>query len=243
MPEPQTLLTVVQPTASGNPAARAAWRAGAWPRPAGSTQPMMASETSSGATPASSMAARIATAASCGAGTGLKPPWKAPMGVRRAAAMTMVSWLMIDSSIRIGVAGSTEQLAADQHAADLAGARADLVELGIAQQPPGGIFVDVTVAAEDLHRLQGERHGGAGGEQQAGGGVHAGGLAAVELSRHAISECARRLEGRVHVGDLRLHDAEAADRLTELLAFVQVRQRRVHAGLHDAERSAREHET
>src|SRR6056297_218827 len=164
MPEPQTLFTVVQPTASGKPAARAAWRAGAWPSPAGNTQPMMASETSSGATPASSRTARIATAASCGAGTGLKPPWKAPMGVRRAAAMTMVSWLIIDSSVRIGVARRAEQFAADQHATDLAGARADLVELGIAQQPPGGIFVDVTVAAEDLHRFEAECHGGAGGE-------------------------------------------------------------------------------
>ena len=40
MPLPQTLLTVVASTDLGRPALSAAWRAGAWPRPAGSTQPM-----------------------------------------------------------------------------------------------------------------------------------------------------------------------------------------------------------
>ena len=49
-----------------------------------------------------------------------------------------------------------EQFAADQHAADLAGAGADLVELGVAQQAPGRIVVDVAVAAEHLDRF--ERH-------------------------------------------------------------------------------------
>ena len=41
-----------------------------------------------------------------------------------------------------------EQLAADQHAADFAGAGADLVELGVAQQAAGRVVVDVAVAAE-----------------------------------------------------------------------------------------------
>ena len=38
-PEPHTLLMVTAPTAGGIPAAIAACRAGAWPIPAGSTQP------------------------------------------------------------------------------------------------------------------------------------------------------------------------------------------------------------
>src|SRR2546430_10551106 len=46
-----------------------------------------------------------------------------------------------------------EQLAADQHPSDLGGARADLVELGVAPQAPGRVVVDVTVAAERLNRL------------------------------------------------------------------------------------------
>ena len=43
MPEPQTLLIVVAPTDIGKPAPSVAWRAGAWPWPAGSTQPISTS--------------------------------------------------------------------------------------------------------------------------------------------------------------------------------------------------------
>jgi len=38
-PEPHILLTVVHGTLTGTPAPTAAWRAGAWPSPAGSTHP------------------------------------------------------------------------------------------------------------------------------------------------------------------------------------------------------------
>ena len=47
-----------------------------------------------------------------------------------------------------------KELAADQPAADLVGARADLIELGIAQQPPGRIVVDVADAAQRLDGLE-----------------------------------------------------------------------------------------
>ena len=57
MPEPQTLLMVVAPVASGRPAPRAACRAGAWPCPAGSTLPMKTSSIFSGASLARSSAA------------------------------------------------------------------------------------------------------------------------------------------------------------------------------------------
>ena len=46
-----------------------------------------------------------------------------------------------------------EQLATDQHAPDFRGAGADLVELGVAQQPAGRVVVDVAVAAQRLDRL------------------------------------------------------------------------------------------
>src|SRR6185312_5872870 len=52
-----------------------------------------------------------------------------------------------------------EQLAPDQPAADFRCAGADLVELGVAQKPPGRIVIDVTIAAKTLDRLQ--RHPGA----------------------------------------------------------------------------------
>src|SRR6516165_592445 len=41
MPEPHILLTVVEPADFGRPAPSAAWRAGAWPWPAGNTQPII----------------------------------------------------------------------------------------------------------------------------------------------------------------------------------------------------------
>src|ERR1700730_10866885 len=47
-----------------------------------------------------------------------------------------------------------EQLAPDQHAPNLAGTGADLIELGITQIAPGRIIVDVAVAAEELDRIK-----------------------------------------------------------------------------------------
>ncbi len=88
MPEPHTLLTVVQPTDRGNPAVIAAWRAGAWPRPAGSTQPRMSSCTVSALMPARWIAAFTATAPSCGAVQLESSPWKLPIGVRATEAIT-----------------------------------------------------------------------------------------------------------------------------------------------------------
>src|SRR5262245_59846417 len=103
MPEPHILLTVVQPVASGSPAPSAAWRAGACPCPAGSTQPMMTSCTSSGRSFARSTAARIAAAPSSGAAKPLSSPWKPPIGVRAAATMTIGSLFIGNPSIGYGV--------------------------------------------------------------------------------------------------------------------------------------------
>src|SRR4051794_14761659 len=50
--------------------------------------------------------------------------------------------------------GFVEQLPPDQHAADFAGARADFIELGVAQQPAGRIVIDVAVAAQKLNRIE-----------------------------------------------------------------------------------------
>jgi hypothetical protein len=51
-PEPQTLFTVVAPVPAGRPAPSAACRAGAWPTPAWSTQPISTSSTCPGSRPA-----------------------------------------------------------------------------------------------------------------------------------------------------------------------------------------------
>jgi hypothetical protein len=88
IPEPQTLLRVTAPVATGQPAPSAACRAGAWPSPAGSTQPMVTCSMSSGVRPARSIAAARARAPSTGAETSLNAPWNEPIGVRAALRMT-----------------------------------------------------------------------------------------------------------------------------------------------------------
>ena len=62
-------------------------------------------------------------------------------------------WRHDRSCCRIASARLVEQLPADQHAPDLACARADLVELGVTQIPPGGIVIDVAVSPEKLNRI------------------------------------------------------------------------------------------
>src|ERR1700730_14873713 len=88
MPEPQTLLMVVAPVASGGPPPRAAWRAGAWPCPAGSTHPMNTSSIRSGASFARSTAAPMTCEPSLCALNGDRSPMNLPSGVRAAETMT-----------------------------------------------------------------------------------------------------------------------------------------------------------
>src|SRR5690606_18818756 len=70
---------------------------------------------------------------------------------------------------RLASVAARHQLAPDQHAPDLVGARADRIELGIAQDAAGGVFIDVAVAAQRLDRLQRHLHRGLAGVQQAAG--------------------------------------------------------------------------
>src|ERR1700716_3259891 len=72
-----------------------------------------------------------------------------------------------------------EQFASDQHAADLAGAGADLVELGVAQQPAGRIVIDIAVAAEQLDGVERALRRLLARIENGAGGVLARGLAAV----------------------------------------------------------------
>ena len=131
-----------------------------------------------------------------------------------------------------------EQLPPDQHAPDFAGAGADLVELGVAQQPPGRIVVDIAVAAEQLDGVERALRRLLGGIENGAGGVLARGLAAVAGFGHRVDVGARRIHRGVHVGDLALHQLKGADRLAELLALVHIGHHHVEAGLHDAERPA-----
>src|SRR5882672_511963 len=144
IPEPHILLTVVQPAASGRPAPSEAWRAGACPCPAGSTQPMITSCTSSGLILARSTAARIAAAPSSGAAKLLSSPWKPPIGVRAAETITIGSGFMNESfQIPDGLEGfgfeARDQLGGGQGARErrrLPGPHGD--EIGLARLRRGG---------------------------------------------------------------------------------------------------------
>ena len=82
MPERQTLLIVVAGTDMGMPPCTAAWRAVICPAPAWMTWPKYTSSTRSGASPARSRAAAMATPPSRTAGRAAKAPPKRPRGVR-----------------------------------------------------------------------------------------------------------------------------------------------------------------
>src|SRR3546814_8876495 len=95
-----------------------------------------------------------------------------------------------------GSAVAFEQLAPEQHAPDLVGAGADGIELGVAQDASGGVFIDVAVAAQRLDALQRHLHRGLGGVQQAAGRVDARLVAGVVVAGHLIGESARGMPDR-----------------------------------------------
>src|SRR5207244_7925076 len=130
---------------------------------------MRTSCTSSAPILARSTAARIAAAPSSGAVKLFSSPWNAPIGVRAAETMTMGSDCM-----RRPLCGFGEQLAADEPAADFGSAGADLVELGVAPQPPGRRLVDIAHAAKRLDRFAGHPRRLLGGVQDRAGRVFPG---------------------------------------------------------------------
>src|SRR5690606_25129948 len=109
--------------------------------------------------------------------------------------------------------GLAEELAADQHAADLAGAGADLVELGVSPQAAGGVVVDVAVAAQDLDALARHPGGFFGAVQNDAGAVlahlaHVLSAQVVQVLADRVAEGAAGLQGGVQVGQLALDQLE-----------------------------------
>src|SRR4029077_20386219 len=179
-------------TESGRPAPSAAWRAGAWPWPAGNTHPMIASCMSSGLIFARSTAARIAAAPSSGAAKPLSSPWNAPIGVRAAETMTIGSFCMETSFKSV----SARQLVGTHEATRV------LCELRRESAGLAGLGVD-------LHA----------GQDADGGNLSGDGVAhLVHELRHPLAHLE---EGRAHrdgiageelapVGDVLLHGRHAA---------------------------------
>src|SRR5260370_17949041 len=98
-----------------------------------------------------------------------------------------------DSMIGIGVYARSsrfgKQFTPDQHAANLAGARADFIQLRIAPPTADRVLVDVTVAAENLDRLTGHPRPSFGRVQDHARAV---------LAHLAAMTCAQRIELTAH---------------------------------------------
>ena len=69
----------------------------------------------------------------------------------------------------------------------------------------------------------------------------AGGLARVAGPRHGVDIGPGRVQGHVHVRHLGLDELEGTDGLAELAALADIGHDQVQAGLHDAQRPARQH--
>src|SRR4029453_17368762 len=134
--------------------------------------------------------------------------------------------------------GSVEQLSPDQHAADLASPRADLIQFRIPQESARGVVVDVAVATERLDSVERARRGSLGREQDAACGIESCRLSTVAGARYRVHIGPRGVEGRVEVRDLGLHQLKGADGLTKLPTLVNVRQYGIETRLHEAKRPA-----
>src|SRR5690606_12707013 len=98
--------------------------------------------------------------------------------------------------------GFVEQFAPDQHAPDLAGARTDFIQFGVAPQTARGVIIDVAVTAQDLYAFAGHPGGFFRAIQDDGGAIlaHLAHMARTELVQvlaHRIAESAAGLQGGV----------------------------------------------
>src|SRR5439155_16549562 len=106
----------------------------------------------------------------------------------------------------------------DDHALHLARALADLHELHVTKDALDGMIAQVSVAAEDLYRVQGDRRRGLRREELRLRGCDAELLAAVGEPRCPMGQQARGLQLHSHIRQLLLNRPMARERLAELLA-------------------------
>src|SRR6516225_427125 len=134
-----------------------------------------------------------------------------------------------------------QELPRHDHALDLVGALVDLGDLRVAHHALDREVVHVAVAAEQLYRVGGHRHGHVGGQALARRGEERqvidplSGHGPLGPGRRRVGELAGRLELHRHVGDHELQALEFRDRPAELLALPDVPERVVQGALGDAE--------
>src|SRR5688572_7988626 len=138
--------------------------------------------------------------------------------------------------LRLAPPSPAEQLLGDDEPLDLVGALVDLHDLGVAHEALDGEVAGVAVAAEHLHGVRGDLHGGVAGPALGHGrlaGVAADAL--VHLARGVVDHQPAGMRLHRHVGQHELDALEGGDRLAELLALLGVADGGVERGLGDAD--------
>src|SRR5918996_2305768 len=118
-----------------------------------------------------------------------------------------------------------QNLPRDDDPLDLAGAFADLADLGVAHHALDRVLGGVAVASEDLHRLGGGSHGQLGTVELGHRRLLLERLAVLLEPGGMIEQMGAGLDLHRHVGQLEAHRLEAADEAPELLPHAGVPQR------------------
>src|SRR3954447_9343121 len=128
-----------------------------------------------------------------------------------------------------------------QHnALDLAGSFADLEDLGVAVETADWRLVDIAVAAVNLHGVARRVDRDLRRVQLRHGGSFANRTALFAQPRGLVHEVARILDGNGHVGAFERDGLVTADRSSERLALVRIRNRRLEARARHTERQRRD---
>src|SRR5258706_2210159 len=118
------------------------------------------------------------------------------------------------------------EVARDEQALDFAGAFVDLRDARVAVVPLDGIVVQVAVAAVDLDRLGAHPFGELGGVELGLRGFGQAGNAGASHARRLVDQEPRRIDARVHVGEI-VADGRVLDQFpAELRAVPGGRERR-----------------
>lgn len=125
----------------------------------------------------------------------------------------------------------------------LAGSSTDFVELGVAEKTSGRVIVDVAVASKDLDRVETNLGALLGDIEDHSGTVLVRHISLVGGLGDHVEVGAGGVQRGVHVGELSLEKLERSDLLSESGSLMGVVEGDVTGGLHQSQRSSREHQS
>src|SRR5690606_33511174 len=129
-----------------------------------------------------------------------------------------------------------EEAASDDHALHLAGALADLADLGVAHHALDGVLRRIAPCAKQLDGARARAHGELAGIELRDGGRATERLVVLLQPGSVVDEVAGGFDLRRHVGERELDALEVPYRVTELPAAAREGEYRIEAALGEAER-------